>query len=141
MDREVIPRQEALRLLASVPVGRIVFTVQALPAIQPVNFVLDDEAVVIRIGEGSTLITALKNAVVAFEADEIDSAQRTGWSVTITGRAVEIGDPAERARLALLVVPRGSGLRNHFIRIPAEVVKARRLGPESGPGRELDAAS
>lgn len=34
-------RAECLSLLRTVPVGRIVFTECALPAIQPVNFTLD----------------------------------------------------------------------------------------------------
>ncbi|MEU6806599.1 pyridoxamine 5'-phosphate oxidase family protein, partial [Streptomyces neyagawaensis] len=43
----VLDRQECLRLLAKVPVGRVVYTRRALPAVLPVNFALDsDDAVV-----------------------------------------------------------------------------------------------
>ena len=38
---EILDREDCLGLLASVPLGRVVFTDRALPAIQPVNFVLD----------------------------------------------------------------------------------------------------
>jgi hypothetical protein len=39
---------EAMRLLASVSYGRVVFTQEALPAIGPVNHLLDDGRVIIR---------------------------------------------------------------------------------------------
>lgn len=43
-------RQECLRLLPTVPVGRIVYTWQALPAVLPVNFCLDGD------GDGAVLV-------------------------------------------------------------------------------------
>ncbi|WP_084965757.1 pyridoxamine 5'-phosphate oxidase family protein [Thermoactinospora rubra] len=51
----VLSRRECLELLASAPIGRIVFTDRALPAVQPVNFRLDGERVVIRTTTGSKL--------------------------------------------------------------------------------------
>ena len=39
---------EAIRLLASVEFGRVVFTVNALPAIRPVNHLLDEGRIIIR---------------------------------------------------------------------------------------------
>lgn len=38
---EQLDRSEALRLLGTVPLGRVVFTHQALPAIRPVNHVVE----------------------------------------------------------------------------------------------------
>ncbi|MEV0831043.1 pyridoxamine 5'-phosphate oxidase family protein [Nonomuraea rubra] len=63
------------------------FTDRALPAVQPVAFHLDGERIVIRTGIGSKLAAATRNAVVAFEADEFDPEERTGWSVTVIGHA------------------------------------------------------
>jgi hypothetical protein len=148
MNLHVLPRDEAIRLLASVPFGRIVFTVRALPAIQPVNFVLDGEDVVIRTGTGSKLTAAVRNAIVAFEADEIDPIAHTGWSVTITGRAAEIRDPDQIARLDPRLRPWAAGERGRFIRIPAELVHGRRLvagsladGPPLGADAHLEATA
>ncbi|MGV9899629.1 pyridoxamine 5'-phosphate oxidase family protein, partial [Streptomyces tendae] len=45
--------EEALALLGSVSLGRVVFTRQALPTIRPVNHVLDDGDIVIRTHEGA----------------------------------------------------------------------------------------
>ena len=36
-ERQELAREEALRLLATVPLGRVVFTDRALSAIRPVN--------------------------------------------------------------------------------------------------------
>jgi pyridoxamine 5'-phosphate oxidase-like protein len=45
---EALPRAESLRLLRSVSVGRLVFTHLALPAIRPVNHVVDGDRIMIR---------------------------------------------------------------------------------------------
>jgi uncharacterized protein len=131
MNLQPISPAESIRLLASVPVGRIVFTVRALPAVRPVNFVVDDGSVIIRTGPGSKLTAAVRNAVVAFQADEIDPVGHTGWSVTVTGRVQEIRDPAERDRLRPLVTPWASGEKEHFLRIVPELVSGVRLSPAS----------
>jgi hypothetical protein len=47
-----LTRAQAMRLLASVPLGRIVFTHHALPAIRPVNHVIDGDDIIIRIQGG-----------------------------------------------------------------------------------------
>jgi len=94
VELQVIPRDEALRLLASAPVGRVVFTLRALPAVLPVNFVLDGDAVVFRTAPGSKLTAAVRNAVVAFQVDQIDPQTQTGWSVVVTRPSR--GDPRSR---------------------------------------------
>lgn len=53
-------RQECLRLLAKAPVGRIVHTWHALPAVLPVNFALDgDGAVLLCTSATSELVRAI----------------------------------------------------------------------------------
>ncbi|MEV3986357.1 pyridoxamine 5'-phosphate oxidase family protein [Nonomuraea sp. NPDC049758] len=125
---QVLSREECLRLLSSTPIGRIVFTDRALPAVQPVNFCLDGERVVIRTSIGSKLAAATRHAVVAFEADEFDPAMRTGWSVTAVGHARAVTDPAETARLAALPLsPWAPGSRDHYIVVDAEQLSGRRI--------------
>jgi uncharacterized protein len=62
---EELSRAECLRLLATVPIGRLSYTRQALPAVEPVNFALDDGAIVIRTDTGGKLAAASRGAVVA----------------------------------------------------------------------------
>ncbi|MET8247651.1 pyridoxamine 5'-phosphate oxidase family protein [Streptomyces sp. NPDC005202] len=124
-----LDRQECLRLLAKVPVGRIVHTRQALPAVLPVNFCLDgDGAVLLRTSAASELARAVAGSVVAFEADEVDAARSSGWSVVVTGRATVVTDPAEQERLARI------GPRS-WVPSPEEVFV--RIHPELVTGREL----
>src|SRR3954454_19284755 len=52
---EVLSNEECIRLLSRVPVGRIVYTDRALPAVQPVTFVVDGWSIVIRTASRSRL--------------------------------------------------------------------------------------
>jgi nitroimidazol reductase NimA-like FMN-containing flavoprotein (pyridoxamine 5'-phosphate oxidase superfamily) len=125
---QVLSRQECLRLLSSAPIGRIVFTDRALPAVQPVNFRLDGERIVIRTSIGSKLAAATRHAVVAFEADEFDPDLRTGWSVTVVGHARAVHDLDEIARLAALPLTAWApGSRDHYIVVEAEQMTGRRI--------------
>jgi uncharacterized protein len=142
VNLETLSRDESLALLASVPVGRVVFTVRALPAIQPVNFVYDDGGVVIRTGPGTKLAAVLRAGVVAFEADEIDPATQTGWSVTVVGRAHEIADQRDLDRLRARLSPWAPGEREHVLRIAAEVVTGRRItAGETSPTPDTEATT
>ncbi|MFF9404932.1 pyridoxamine 5'-phosphate oxidase family protein [Streptomyces anandii] len=122
-------RQECLRLLAKVPVGRVVYTRHALPAVLPVNFSLDtDSSVLLRTSAGSDLVRAVDDVVVAFEADEFDADSRSGWSVVVTGRATAVADPAEHERLLRTGPSSWMPIQQDvFIRIEAEMVTGREL--------------
>ena len=86
-----LSRDQCLQLMGQVPVGRIVYTRQALPAVELVNFTLVDGDIVIRTDSGGKLAAATRGAVVAFETDSVDIATHEGWSVTIVGYSREIG--------------------------------------------------
>ncbi|MEU6284797.1 pyridoxamine 5'-phosphate oxidase family protein [Streptomyces sp. NPDC047028] len=122
-------RHECLRLLAKVPVGRVVYTLQALPAVLPVNFSLDsDSSVLLRTSAHSELVRAVDGAVVAFEADDFDAPTRSGWSVVVTGRATMVTDPGEQQRLER-TGPRSWVVTDAgvFVRIEAEMVTGREI--------------
>jgi nitroimidazol reductase NimA-like FMN-containing flavoprotein (pyridoxamine 5'-phosphate oxidase superfamily) len=125
---EELSRAECLRLLAAVPIGRISYTRRALPAIEPVNFVLDGEAIVFRTDAGGKLAEAIRRAVVAFQADELDPVLRSGWSVTVVGRCEEMTDAEGIAWLDKLGLDSWApGARDHVIRIEPAIVTGRRL--------------
>lgn len=127
---EVLDRQQCLELLHTVRVGRLVFTEGALPAVQPVNFRMHGDDVVFRVAGGEKLAAATSNSVVAFEADELDSDLRTGWSVTVVGRASRIVDVADLVEVAgMWLRPWVEGRRDHFIRISTQRLTGRRLVP------------
>ncbi|GAB2838905.1 pyridoxamine 5'-phosphate oxidase family protein [Actinocorallia aurea] len=125
---EILAEAECLALLATVPVGRVAFTDRALPAIQPVNFVMDGTDVVLRTGRGSKLAIAMRRAVVAFEAGAFDPVTHAGWTVTVLGESRTVTDPAELARLdALPLRVWAGGSRDHCIRITGRYLSGRRL--------------
>jgi hypothetical protein len=126
-----LPGSEALRLLAGVPFGRIVFTRHALPAIRPVNHVVVDGAIVIRSSPGTILSShvAPAEAVVAYEADELDGHERLGWSMIITGVARLVTEPGEAARLRAVLTPWVAGEMEQVIRIQPEIVTGFELVP------------
>jgi nitroimidazol reductase NimA-like FMN-containing flavoprotein (pyridoxamine 5'-phosphate oxidase superfamily) len=127
-ELEVLSPEECISLAATMPIGRIVFTDRALPAVQPVNFLIDDGTVIIRTAQGSKLAAATRNAIVAFEIDEFDHLSQAGWSVTLVGRAQSVRDPAESDRLARLPLHTWApGPRDRFIRIRPEHISGRRI--------------
>jgi uncharacterized protein len=114
--------------MASVPVGRIIYTRQALPAVELVNFALDNGDIIIRTDQGGKLAAATRGAVVAFEADSVDQARQVGWSVTVIGHSHEVTDPDEITRLEQLGLSSWApGERDHFIRISPGLLNGRRL--------------
>lgn len=123
-DEDVLSREESLRLLATAAVGRVVFTMRGLPAVQPVSFILVDDGVLI--GATPTLTAAVRDAIVVLQADDIDPASHTGWSVTVTGRAQDVGarDAKERFQDHSWVTE-----ELNFMQIPAELVSGLRLHP------------
>jgi nitroimidazol reductase NimA-like FMN-containing flavoprotein (pyridoxamine 5'-phosphate oxidase superfamily) len=117
-----LDRAESLRRLASVPVGRVVFTWRALPAIRPVNHVVDGDDVIIRTHLGAALLAAGEaGMVVAYEADQLDPEVRRGWSVVVVG-AARLVEPAEAGRYEALLRPWVDGVMDQVVRIRCEIV-------------------
>ena len=125
-----LERHECLALLGSVAVGRLVHTAHALPAIWPVNFLLLPDAIYLRTRLGSGAWRAADaNAVIAFQADDMDAAHRSGWSVVVIGRAELVQDEGAVRRLRRVVpAPWASGEREELVRISLELVEGRRVG-------------
>ena len=123
-----LSREEALKLLASVPLGRVGFTHRALPMIRPVNHLMDGDHIVIRTHAGSALLSNTPTAeVVVYEADRLDLETRTGWSVMVTGRANRVTSPLEVARYQKMLLPWVDMDMDHVVRISTEVVTGYRL--------------
>ncbi|MER6445009.1 pyridoxamine 5'-phosphate oxidase family protein [Streptomyces venezuelae] len=134
---EELGADEALRLLGTAELGRIVFTHHALPAVRPVNHVLDAGDIIVRVQDGSTLAALLATqpgagVVVAYEADDIDPGQHLGWSVVATGYATAVTDPDETERYGRLLEPWAASSASGAIRIRPDLVTGFRLR-EGGP--------
>jgi nitroimidazol reductase NimA-like FMN-containing flavoprotein (pyridoxamine 5'-phosphate oxidase superfamily) len=133
---KILTEQECHDLLGQAPLGRIVFTDRALPAIQPVTFVMTDGEVVILTSAGSKLAAAARNAVVAFEIDHFDQNLTTGWSVVVIGHARVITTTTELEKLHTIpLTPWTPGEPVHYIAITPELLSGRSL-PKTEDKRE-----
>lgn len=123
MTNRTLAHSEALRLLGSVTLGRITFTHDALPAVLPVNHIVDQGEVIVRGHRGmDAVLMEAAGTVVAYSADVIDPETYVGWSVTLTGQAEILDDPAEVARYPHIVRPWRSHEESFVVRIQPGVV-------------------
>lgn len=130
--RRTLPldRQEALRLLGSVSLGRIAFTANALPEIRPVNHVLDRDEIIIRSHVGAAIL-ATHGQIVSYEADMLEPDTHLGWSVVVLGKARVLSDPEALRRYQDLVRPWVDRQMDYVIRIrPQRVTGYQVTGDE-----------
>lgn len=138
--RRPLGRRETLDLMASAPLGRVVVSEGALPAVYLVPFALDREYVVFRAPLDSRLARAVRDSVVAFQADRVDPSARTGWTATVTGQASLVRDPAAVARLDDLVPATGAQDQGQaWFRVTTELVTGHLIQESPGPYTHMDA--
>jgi hypothetical protein len=149
--QEVLDEAECLALLGTASIGRVAFTAGALPAVQPVAFTVHRGEVLIPTQPGSEVAVASRGAVVAFEVDELDLIDRTGWTVTIVGPSRLIVDPGTVSALDDLGTRPWVPAATHcYVAVHIRLVGGRRVrrcpdtgsapaGPE--PGRGTPAAA
>ena len=112
---------ECLRLLRTVPVGRVVFTRGGLPAVRVVGFRVDEDTIVfVADDEEEGIRAAVRGDVVAFEADDLDADRHEGWTVTAVGH-LSVVPPEE----ALVLAPAEPG--RQLIRLGVESLSGHRL--------------
>ena len=140
---EVLGREECLRLLGLATIGRVGVCSAALPSVLPVNFRLVGDRILFRTGRGSKLDVATRNEVVAFEVDDFDVFDRSGWSVVVVGVARELSDdevesidPADRVRVARWA----PGPGDRMVAISCELVSGRRIVAGLTPHQRLPMA-
>lgn len=129
---EKLTSRESMRLLGTVSLGRVAFTARALPAIRPVNHVIDGDFIIIRTDGGASItseLTAQPGAVVAYQADMIDYAEHLGWSVTVVGVARQLTDLGEAIPYRQALRPWVTGTRDQVIAIHADLITGFRLVP------------
>jgi hypothetical protein len=76
-----------------------------------------------------------ERGVVAFEVDDIDPLEHTGWSVVVTGVARPVVDPDDIASLTEMGIARwAAGLDGHVVEVSLDLVSGRRIPPGLPPG-------
>jgi uncharacterized protein len=122
----ILPEHECWELMSGVALGRLVTSVDGLPEIFPVNFVVQHKSILFRTAEGTKLVSTAINNRVLFEVDEHNVAE--GWSVIVKGRARSLRtdeqiDEAERAQL----LPWLTSEKTHYVRVLPDMVTGRRF--------------
>lgn len=137
-----LSRADGWQLLASVPVGRLVFTHQALPAVRLVNHLVDGDKIVLGLTPGSAIATSAGTGgtVVAYEADALDLTERLGWSVVVVGMARLVADDDAVAQYRARLRPWLSGAMADILTISSEVVTGYRLAAAEPENKIVRAA-
>lgn len=120
-----LSRAECFELLAGQELGRLAWVEAGdSVAMVPVNFAVDDEAIVFRTAPGSKLAAVVADRAFAFESDAIVGEE--GWSVVVRGHA-RLLDPVEEGRLEQLGLRAWlGGEKPHLVSLAADEVTGRR---------------
>jgi nitroimidazol reductase NimA-like FMN-containing flavoprotein (pyridoxamine 5'-phosphate oxidase superfamily) len=118
---------ECRHLLGTRTFGRVGVTSGGLPAILPVRYFFDDDAITFRTGEGTKLRAAQNGDVLAFQVDAYDPDTYEGWSVLVLGRASVLTTEHEHDGLPSLDGTDDEGPSNHYVRLGCELVTGRVL--------------
>jgi len=131
---EELTADECLTLISPGGIGRIAYSGRFGLTVLPVNYEVFENTIVFRTGEHSPLGEDLRSGIthaeykVAFEIDEIDKAQREGWSVLLQGAAHHVDTETERGEVRESgVEPWAGGAKEHYIRIVPSRVTGRRI--------------
>ncbi|HUA42247.1 MAG TPA: pyridoxamine 5'-phosphate oxidase family protein [Streptosporangiaceae bacterium] len=134
----ILPLEECLRLLQSVPVGRVGFQADGEVVVLPVNYVVRGQTVAFRTAIGSKLSAAEGQSNVVFEADDYDPGRRAGWSVVLNGHAQLVYEDAEIEALDRLglVSWADQASQPFWIRIRPESVSGRLITSHGSLGSQ-----
>lgn len=125
---EILPFEACLRLLDSVPVGRVGFFADGEVVILPVNHLVDGQDLIFCTGAGSKLSSIGSKNLVGFEADSYDARTHSGWSVVVSGLTEEVDSDEQIRRLNDLGLQSWGRAADdpHWIRIRPTSITGRR---------------
>jgi nitroimidazol reductase NimA-like FMN-containing flavoprotein (pyridoxamine 5'-phosphate oxidase superfamily) len=126
----VLSEDECWQQLAASEVGRLAICLGEgeAPEIFPVNFVVENRAVLFRTAEGTKLAAVAAFPQVAFEVDGFDAGRGEAWSVVARGsaRVLELLSDVHAAQ-ALPLVPWHAAPKPIFVRIDPATISGRRF--------------
>jgi nitroimidazol reductase NimA-like FMN-containing flavoprotein (pyridoxamine 5'-phosphate oxidase superfamily) len=121
---------ECFDLLEPGGIGRVGFTAADGMMMLPVNFAVTAKTIIFRTAP-DTLLALYASGQVSFEADCLNEALRTGWSVLVQGRARQVTGEREIEQLQnrTHLEPWAAGARDVYIRITPARISGRRIQP------------
>ena len=129
-----LSEDECRILISPGGVGRIAYSGRFGLTVLPVNYQVFEDTIVFRTALDSPMGEDLRSGIanaeykVAFEIDELDNSERTGWSVLLQGAAHHVDSDTERGSVrASGVEPWAGGMKEHYIRIVPSRITGRRI--------------
>lgn len=125
---EVLDVAQCWELLHSVEVGRLAVAAAGDVDIFPINFAIDDGAIIFRTAEGTKLVEIVLAGRVAFEVDGYEPEHGRAWSVVVKGRAenLERFDDIYHAQ-GLPLFSWNAAPKERFVRLRPDRVTGRRF--------------
>lgn len=93
MSLEVLGPRACRRLLEQVSVAWLAHCADGAVHMVPVNVAVHGAEIVVHSAYGRSLTAVVEGRLITLAAGHFDEEARTGWSVTVTGRAHLVGDP------------------------------------------------
>jgi nitroimidazol reductase NimA-like FMN-containing flavoprotein (pyridoxamine 5'-phosphate oxidase superfamily) len=125
-----LDRDDCLALLRQGRVGRLAVVIEGQPHVVPLNYAVDAGGVIVFRTAELTVATKASLSKVAFEVDDIDPEDHTGWSVTVHGYGLDIThalDPESERLRRLPVHPWAPGQRDQWFKITPSEITGRRI--------------
>lgn len=129
-ELEILDFEQCTHLLREGSVGCLGLPSVGAPELRPVNFVYDEDGIVIRTGEGQILEAGRCGHAVSFQLFGIDTLEHTGWSVIASGKLSVL--PTNERTLALPLRPWASGVKDRFVRLSIGQMSGLRIPPGRG---------
>lgn len=129
---EVLGPDECWDLVARAPVGRVAFVNAGVVEVLPVTHGVVGHRIVFRSGDGGKLTASRMAPSVAFEVDEWDPTDNSGWSVLARGTAESSPTDAEALDALGLESWVASADRGTWIEVRIDEITGRRL-PRTSP--------
>lgn len=133
MDYEEITTQlssdECWQLLGAGHPGRFAYRVGEDVMILPVDYAVQDDALLLRPSEGDRSLGDVQDEDVAFEIDQLEG--QTAWSVVVRGHARALGDAEVERDGAWVPSARGLGEPHELLALTPTEVSGRRFRLDS----------
>jgi nitroimidazol reductase NimA-like FMN-containing flavoprotein (pyridoxamine 5'-phosphate oxidase superfamily) len=116
-------------LLAHGNLGRFAYNDEHGPVVIPVNYAVTEGSVLIATSPYSELAQHARSGTAAFQVDNIDVEEHSGWSILVRGRTENVDYADLPAAHTQRPAPWAGGVRTLYLRIVPTSVTGRRLLP------------
>jgi uncharacterized protein len=124
----VLDPAECELLLRRGSFGRLVLSTPEGPEIFPVNYAVQDDAIVVRTSPSGAIARHADAAEVVFEIDRVDEEYWSGWSVVARGRGELASDPTDDVTVGRPVRSWVAEDRDSELRVAWHALTGRRVG-------------